>query len=116
MKNNSNFNKEKSAAYTTSLQSEEIYDYTLNLIAPHTYDECYDPWPEGIHLTLTTTCNIPHVIEVYEQDKKEMSGHGLHPVHQVHFGNGNSQMGLLQYTHKSFESWNYRHCKYNIQR
>lgn len=70
MKNNSNFNKEKSAAYTTSLQSEEIYDYTLNLIAPHTYDECYDPWPEGIHLTLTTTCNIPHVIEVYEQDKK----------------------------------------------
>lgn len=85
MKNNSNFNKEKSAAYTTSLQSEEIYDYTLNLIAPHTYDECYDPWPEGIHLTLTTTCNIPHVIEVYEQDKKEMSGHGLHPVHQVHF-------------------------------
>lgn len=70
VKNNSNFNKEKSAAYTTSLQSEEIYDYALNLIAPHTYDECYDPWPEGIHLTLTTTCNIPHVIEVYEQDKK----------------------------------------------
>ena len=70
MKNNSNFNKEKSAAYTTSLQSEETYDYALNLIAPHTYDEYYDPWPEGIHLTLTTTCNIPHVIEVYEQDNK----------------------------------------------
>ncbi len=66
--NSSNFNKEKSAVYTTILQSDEIYDYALNLIAPHTYDASYDPWPEGIHLTLTTTCNIPHVIEVYEKD------------------------------------------------
>jgi len=64
LEKNSNVLKDNSITRMVSAQSNEIYDYALDIRTTYTYEKILYDMEPGMHMTFTTTSNIPHVIEL----------------------------------------------------